>query len=44
MMRARIASLAAPDSLRPDEIWTLLVWLLLAILAIEVLIAARVHA
>jgi hypothetical protein len=32
------------DSLRPDEIWTNVVWLLLAVLAVELLLASRVHA
>lgn len=33
-----------PDSLRPDEIWTAVTWLLLLVLAAEVLLAGRVHA
>jgi hypothetical protein len=42
---ARTAALvSAPDALRPDEMWTLLAWLLLAVLAVEVLVASRVHA
>lgn len=32
------------DSLRPDEIWTNVAWLLLAVLAAETLLASRVHA
>jgi hypothetical protein len=32
------------DSLRPDEIWTRVIWLLLAVLAVELLLASRVHA
>jgi hypothetical protein len=34
----------APDALRPDEIWTALVWLLLIVLAVELLLASRIHA
>jgi hypothetical protein len=32
------------DSLRPDEIWTTVTWLLLIVLAAETLLAGRVHA
>lgn len=32
------------DSLRPDEIWTIVAWFLLAVLAAETLLAGRVHA
>jgi hypothetical protein len=32
------------DSLRPDEFWTTVAWLLLLILAAETLLASRVHA
>jgi hypothetical protein len=32
------------DALRPDEIWTTVVWLLLIVLAAETLLAGRVHA
>lgn len=39
-----LALLLPPDSLRPDEIWTIFAWLLLAILAAETLLAGRVHA
>ena len=39
------AGLALPaDSLRPDEIWTIVTWLLFAVLAAETLLAGRVHA
>lgn len=31
------------DSLRPDEIWTLVTWLLFAVLSVEMLLAGRVH-
>jgi hypothetical protein len=38
-------SLTLPaDSLRPDEIWTIIAWFLLAVLAAETLLAGRVHA
>lgn len=33
-----------PDALRPEERWTWVAWILLAILAIETLLASRVHA
>jgi hypothetical protein len=37
------AGLTLPrDSLRPDEIWTIVVWLLFAVLAAEMLLAGRV--
>ena len=32
------------DSLRPDEIWPSVIWILLAVLAAETLLAGRVHA
>ncbi len=39
------AELALPANMsRPDEIWTLVLWILLAILAMETLLASRVHA
>ncbi len=31
------------DSLRPDEIWTIVTWLLFAVLSVEMLLAGRVH-
>lgn len=39
-----LALLLPPDSLRPDEIWQTIAWLLLFILAAETLLASRVHA
>lgn len=39
-----LALLLPPDSLRPDEIWTVIAWLLLFLLAAETLLAGRVHA
>lgn len=39
-----LALLLPPDSLRPDEVWTAIAWLLLALLAAETLLAGRVHA
>ncbi len=33
-----------PDALRPDEIWTIVAWILLIVLAAETLLASRVHA
>lgn len=41
---AALALLLPPDSLRPDEIWTVFAWLLLFVLAAETLLAGRVHA
>jgi hypothetical protein len=41
---AQLALLLPRDALRPDEIWTALVWLLFAVLAAELLLAGRVHA
>lgn len=38
-----LALLLPPDSIRPDEIWTVIAWLLLFILAAETLLAGRVH-
>ena len=32
------------DRLRPEEVWTVIVWLLLLTLAAELLLAGRVHA
>ena len=29
---------------RPDEIWTCIIWFLLAVLAIEIFVANRTHA
>lgn len=46
----RTAALAAlqltlpVDALRPEEAWTLVAWVLLAVLAVETLLAGRVHA
>jgi hypothetical protein len=46
----RTAALAAlqltlpVDALRPEEAWTLVAWVLLAVLAMETLLAGRVHA
>ncbi len=39
-----LALLLPPDSIRPDEMWTVIAWLLLFILAAETLLAGRVHA
>lgn len=33
-----------PDSLRPDEVWMYIAWLLLIVLAAETLLSSRVHA
>lgn len=44
---AELAALRAKlpaDSLRPDEIWPILTWILFAVLAAELLLAGRVHA
>lgn len=38
------AGVLPADSLRPDEIWTQVAWVLLAVLAAETLLAGRVHA
>jgi hypothetical protein len=46
----RTAALAAlkltlpADALRPEEAWTLVVWVLLAVLAVETVLAGKVHA
>jgi len=32
------------DALRPDELWTIVTWVLLIVLAVETLLAGRVHA
>jgi hypothetical protein len=46
----RTAALAAlkltlpADALRPEEAWTLVVWVLLFVLAVETLLGGRVHA
>jgi hypothetical protein len=46
----RTAALAAlkltlpADALRPEEAWTIVVWVLLVVLAVETLLAGRVHA
>lgn len=37
------AILAAPGAERPDELWKALIWLLLAVLTVELLLAGRVH-
>jgi hypothetical protein len=42
--QAALALTLPADSLRPDEVWTTLVWLLLIVLAAETLLAGRVHA
>jgi hypothetical protein len=42
--KVSLALLMPPDSLRPDEIWKAIAWLLLFILAAETLLASRVHA
>jgi hypothetical protein len=42
---AEAAAIAAPPGAeRPDENWTTFAWLLLAVLAVETLLASRVHA
>lgn len=42
--QAALALTLPADALRPDEIWTTVVWLLLIALAAETLLAGRVHA
>ncbi|MEO8496952.1 MAG: hypothetical protein ABI614_17920, partial [Planctomycetota bacterium] len=43
--KAARADLALPPNMsRPDEIWTSVLWILLAVLAVETLLASRVHA
>ena len=42
--RAIIGLKLPPDSLRPDEIWMNVAWILLAVLGLETLLAGRVHA
>ncbi|MFN0054595.1 MAG: BatA domain-containing protein [Planctomycetales bacterium] len=42
--QAALAMTLPPDALRSDEIWTTVAWILLAVLAVETLLAARVHA
>jgi hypothetical protein len=42
--QAALALTLPADALRPDEIWTTVVWLLLIVLAAETLLAGRVHA
>ncbi len=42
--RAELARAIPPDSLRPDELWTIVTWALLIVLAAETLLAGRVHA
>ena len=32
------------DSLRSDEIWTIVIWCLLLLLALEMMLAGQVHA
>jgi hypothetical protein len=39
-----LALLLPADSLRPDEVWQLVAWVLLIVLAAETLLAGRVHA
>ncbi len=43
-VEAQWAKILPANRQRPEEIWTMLVWLLFAILAAELLLAARVHA
>jgi hypothetical protein len=42
--RAALSLPLPADALRADEIWTLIVWVLLVVLAVETLLAGRVHA
>ncbi len=43
--KSSAAGLTLPaDLLRPDEIWTIITWLLFAVLAAEMLLAGRIHA
>lgn len=42
--QAALALLVPTNALRAEEIWTALVWTLLVVLAVEVLLAGRVHA
>ncbi|MBI3865053.1 MAG: BatA domain-containing protein, partial [Planctomycetia bacterium] len=42
--QAALALAIPPDALRSDELWTAVVWLLLIVLAAELLLAGRVHA
>ena len=42
--QAALALAIPPDALRPSELWPHLVWLLLLVLAAELLLAGRVHA
>jgi hypothetical protein len=39
-----LASMLPPGAERPDEIWTMVVWALLAVLTIELFVANRTHA
>jgi hypothetical protein len=41
---AKLMRSLPPDRLRPDELWTMVVWGLLLILVAEMLLASRVHA
>ena len=43
-VQASLALALPKDALRADEIWTAFVWMLLIVLAIETLLAGRVHA
>jgi hypothetical protein len=42
--KAALALAIPPDALRPNELWSQLAWLLLFVLAAELLLASRVHA
>ncbi|MEJ7592915.1 MAG: hypothetical protein WKF77_15310 [Planctomycetaceae bacterium] len=43
--KSAAAGLTLPaDSMRPDEMWTIITWLLFAVLAAEMLLAGRIHA
>lgn len=42
--RDALALLLPADSLRPEEIWQIIAWVLLIVLAAELLLAGRVHA
>jgi hypothetical protein len=42
--QAALKVVLPPDALRPDEFWTTVAWILLAVLAFETLLASRVHA
>ena len=42
--QAALALVTPPDALRPTELWTWVLWLLLLVLTVELLLAGRVHA